>query len=253
MQSLKEKIKGGKLVLGTIISEVRNPNIGNLLAQAGFEFFVIDTEHGAYNWETVSDIIAGARGAGIPVIVRVPEIRREAIMKPLDSGAAGILVPNVNTVEQAKEVVEYAKYPPLGKRGVALRRAHSQYARVNAVEYMAKANDDVFVAVQAETPESIQNADAIAGVAGVDCVFASPLDLSVNMGIAGQVDHPRETMAMTQMLEACKKHKKVSGILSFDVLQLKPWIAKGVRMAVYSSDITMLADAAGDAVRDLKG
>jgi 2-keto-3-deoxy-L-rhamnonate aldolase RhmA len=253
MKTLKEKIKGGKLVLGTIISEVRNPNIGNLLSQAGFEFFVIDMEHGAYNWETVSDIIAGARGAGIPVIVRVPEIRREAIMKPLDSGAAGVLVPNVSTVEQAREVVEHAKYPAVGKRAVALRRAHSQYARVNAVEFMAKANDEVFVAVQAETPEAIQNADAIAGLAGIDGVFASPLDLSVNMGIAGQTDHPRETIAITQMLEACKKHKKAGGIMSFDQMQLKPWIAKGMQLVVYSSDITMLADAAGDAVRDLKG
>jgi 2-keto-3-deoxy-L-rhamnonate aldolase RhmA len=253
MQTLKDKIKGGKLVLGTIISEVRNPNIGNLLAQAGFEFFVLDMEHGAYNWETMSDIIAGARGAGIPVIVRVPEVRREAIMKPMDSGAAGILVPNVDTVELAKKVVEYAKFPPHGTRGVALRRAHSQYARVNAVEYTARANEAMFIAVQAETSEAIKNADAIAAVEGIDSVFASPFDLSVNLGVAGQVNHPRETMAITQMLDACKKHKKAGGILSFDALQLKPWIEKGMRMAVYSSDITMLADAAGDAVRDLKG
>lgn len=253
MYSMKKKLKDGAMVLGTFISEVRNPNIAYLLAQCGFDFFVVDNEHGTYGHEAVSNIIAAARGAGIAVIVRVPEIRREAIMKPLDSGASGLLVPMVDTPEQAREIVRLAKYPPAGNRGAALRRAHNVYARVDAVEYLAKANNDTFLAVQAESREAIENADAIAAVEGIDCIFAGPFDLSVSLGIPGQMTHPREIEAIDRMLAACQKHNKAGGVLAFDAESLKPWIAKGMQFVAYSSDINMLADAASSAVCALKG
>jgi hypothetical protein len=119
--------------------------------------------------------------------VRIPEIRRETILKPLDSGAAGLLVPQVNTAEQAKEVIQYAKYPTAGNRGVALRRAANMYARLDAAAYLQKANEDTFIAVQAESEQAIENIDAITAVDGVDCVFVGPFDLSVSLGIPGQV------------------------------------------------------------------
>ena len=114
MASLRERLKKGDLVVGLMVSELRNPNFVHMLGQNGYDFFILDNEHGAYSPETVSDIIAAARGAGIAPIVRIPEIRRESILKPLDSGAAGLLVPLVNTAAQAREVIFHAKYPPLG-------------------------------------------------------------------------------------------------------------------------------------------
>ena len=119
VSSFKQRLRDGDLLVGTLISEIRNPNVMYMLAQSGFDFVIIDCEHGAYSPETVSDLIAAARGAGVPAIVRICEIRRETILKPLDSGAAGLLVPQVNTVEQAREVVFHAKYPAEGNRGVA--------------------------------------------------------------------------------------------------------------------------------------
>ena len=150
MYQIKKKLQNGKLVLGTMISEVRNPNITYMLAQCGFEFVIVDNEHGTYSFETISDMIAAARGAGISVIVRIPEITRANILKPLDAGAAGLLVPMVNTVDEAQAVVSHAKYPPLGNRGAALRRPHNLYAKVNAAEYLEQANKNTFIAVQAE-------------------------------------------------------------------------------------------------------
>jgi 2-keto-3-deoxy-L-rhamnonate aldolase RhmA len=252
MRSIKRRVRAGELVLGTMISEVRNPNIAYLLAQAGFEFLIVDNEHGTYSSEAVSSIIAAARGGGIAVIVRVPEIRREAILKPLDSGAAGLLVPQVDTPEQAREIVRHAKYPPEGRRGAALRRAHSLYAEVDAAEYLARANEDTLLAVQAETPEAIENAERIAAVEGIDCLFAGPFDLSVALGIPGQLQHPREIAAIEAMLEACRKHGKAGGILGFDVAPLGAWIEKGMRFVAYSSDVSLLADAAAAGVRELK-
>ena len=132
MYSIKKRLQNGELVLGTIISEVRNPNIAYILAQSGFEFFIIDNEHGSYNQETIANMIAAARGAGISVIVRIPEISRQNILKPLDAGATGLLVPMVNNASEAEEIIRHAKYPTMGNRGAALRRPHNMYAKVNA-------------------------------------------------------------------------------------------------------------------------
>ncbi len=252
MYSIKKRLINGEMVLGTIISEIRNPNIAYMLAQCGFEFFIIDNEHGSYNPETISNMIAAARGADISVIVRIPEITRENILKPLDAGAAGLLVPMVNTAAEAKEVIRHAKYPTMGNRGAALRRPHNRYTKVNAADYLKQANENTFIAVQAETTEAIENIDEIASVDGVDCIFVGPFDLSISLGNPGQINHPDEIEAIEKIAAACIKHQKIPGILMFDQELLAKWIKQDFRFAVYSSDITMLADAASDAVKELK-
>jgi 2-keto-3-deoxy-L-rhamnonate aldolase RhmA len=252
MYNLKSRLKRGDLLVGTMISEVRNPNVAYMLAQSGFDFFIIDNEHGSYSPETLSDLMAAARGTGIAPIVRIPEIRRETILKPLDSGAAGLLVPQVNTAEQAREIMTHAKYPPAGNRGVALRRAHSLYKKVVAAEYLKRANEETFIAVQAETPTAIENLEAIVSVPGVDAVFVGPFDLSVSLGIPGETNHPRELEAINRVVEVCRKHRRVSGIQLFDLKALKTWVEKGMRFVAYSSDIALLADAAVSGVAELK-
>ena len=252
MSELKTKLKNGGLVIGTMISEIRNPNLVYMLAQCGFDFFIIDNEHGAYSPETISNMIAAARGAGISVVVRIPEIRREAIMKPLDSGAAGLLVPMVNTADQAKEIMRYAKYPPMGERGVALSRAHSSYGRPNAAEYLDQANQTTFIAVQAESPRAIENLESIASTPGVDAIFVGPADLSVGMGIPGQITHPKEVEAIETVLAICQKHDVVPGIHMSKRETLKDWIRRGMRFVTYSSDVDLLARAAQESLAHLR-
>ncbi len=252
MVSLRKRLREGQLLIGTMISELRNPNIAYLLAQNGFDFFILDNEHGSYSPETISDMIAAARGAGLPIVVRIPEIRRETILKPLDSGAAGLLVPQVNTKQQAEEVIWHAKYPPLGNRGAALRRPHSLYQRVTAAEYLKQANEDTLIAVQAETPQAIANLGEIASVPGIDAVFVGPFDLSVSLGVPGDLAHPQETAAIEKVIEVCQRQGLFSGIHLFDLTALQGWIKKGMRFVTYSSDVALLADAARTAVRDLK-
>jgi len=252
MYNLKKRLKKGNLLVGTMISELRNPNVAYMLSQCGYDFFIIDNEHGAYSPETLSDLIAAARGAGIAPIVRIPEIRRETILKPLDSGAAGLLVPQVNTAKQAEEIIFYAKYPPAGNRGVALRRAHSLYGRVKPAEYMKQANEETFIAVQAESPTAIENLDSIAAVAGVDAIFVGPFDLSVSLGIPGGVNHPREVEAIDRVIAVCRKRGTISGIHLFDLASLKKWVQKGMRFVTYSSDVALLADVAATGIGELK-
>ncbi len=252
MYSLKKKLRNGELVVGTMISEVRNPNLAYMLAQCGFDYFILDNEHGTFSSETVTNMIAAARGANISVIVRIPEITRENIMKPLDSGAAGLMVPQVDTADQAKEIIQHAKYPPAGNRGVGLRRAHSLYGRVKAADYLKQANEDTFIAVQAESAASIQNLEEIVAVPGIDAVFVGPFDLSVSLGIPGEVTHPKEIEAIDKVVAVCQRNQIISGILMFDLDALKPWLEKGMRLIAYSSDISLLADAAAKAVSELK-
>ncbi|MGB9698992.1 MAG: HpcH/HpaI aldolase family protein [Thermodesulfobacteriota bacterium] len=252
MVSLKKRLSDGQLLVGTMISELRNPNIAYMLAQNGFDFFILDNEHGAYSPETVSDMIAAARGAGLPIVVRIPEIRRETILKPLDSGAAGLLIPQVNTKQQAQEIIFHAKYPPWGNRGAALRRPHSLYQRVVAADYLKQANEDTFLAVQAETPQAIANLEEITSVSGIDAVFVGPFDLSISLEIPGDLNHPREIAAIERVIEICQRKGIFAGIHLFDLTALKNWIQKGMRFVTYSSDVALLADAARSAVHDLK-
>ncbi|MCX8011573.1 MAG: aldolase/citrate lyase family protein [Desulfobacterota bacterium] len=252
MVDLKKRLRNGELLVGTMISELRNPNIAYMLAQNGFDFFILDNEHGAYSPETISDIIAAARGADLPVVVRIPEIRRETILKPLDSGAAGLPVPQVNTKGQAEEIIFHSKYPPLGNRGAALRRPHSLYKRVVAGEYLRQANEETFIAVQAETPQAIANLEEITSVPGIDAVFVGPFDLSVSLGIPGDLNHPREIEAIEKVVEICQRRGIFSGIHLFDLAALKTWVNKGMRFVTYSSDVALLADAARNSVSELK-
>jgi 2-keto-3-deoxy-L-rhamnonate aldolase RhmA len=252
MEDLKRRLQRGELLIGTMISEVRNPNLAYMLAHNGYDFMIIDNEHGAYNPETVSDMIAAARGAGIAPIVRIPEIRRETILKPLDSGAAGLLVPQVNLLEQAQEIILHAKYPPLGNRGAALRRAHSRYRNVPAAEYMRQANEETLIAVQAETPEAIRNLEGIAALPGIDIIFVGPFDLSISLGIPGEVNHPREIEAIERVVEVCRQYGRASGIQLFDVPTIAKWVEKGMRFISYRNDVSFLADAAAAGIAELR-
>ena len=252
MLDLKAKLKAGALAIGTMISEIRNPNLVYMLAQCGFDFFIIDNEHGSYSPETVSDMIAASRGAGISVVVRIPEIRRETILKPLDCGATGLLVPLVNTADQAEEIIAHAKYPPMGNRGVALSRPHSLYTRPEAPSYLSRANESTFIAVQAESPKAIENLENIASIPGIDAIFVGPSDLSVGLGIPGQVTHPKEVEAIERVLEVCQKHHIIPGMHMSKLETLNEWIQKGMRFVTFSSDVDMLARSATHSVTQLK-
>ena len=252
MNDLKLRLKKGDLVVGTMISEIRNPNLAYMLARCGFDFFIIDNEHGSYSPETISNLIAAARGAGVLTVVRIPEIRRETILKPLDCGAAGLLVPQVNTAQQAKEIMVHAKYPPLGNRGVALSRPHSLYARPKAGEYLAQANEATFIAVQAESPEAIGNLKSIATTPGVDAIYVGPSDLSVSLGIPGEISHPDEVNAINRVVDVCQKHAIAPGIHMSNLEMLKAWIEKGMRFVTFSSDVDLLSGAAADGLAQLK-
>lgn len=250
---MKKLFENDGIALGMMLSCVSNPGAVTMLATAGMDYFILDMEHGPYDWSDMAAMISTARGVGIQPMVRIPEIRRETVLKPLDAGAAGLLVPMVETVEQAREIVRHAKYAPDGQRGTALRRGHSDFGRNPAVEYMARANAETMIAIQIESREALKNAEALAAVPGIDVLFVGPFDLSVDMELTGQASDPQMLESYRHVLAAAKDAGKVAGIHLFDVALAKTLMEEGFQLVSVSSDIDIIVDQTAANVAALRG
>src|SRR5512134_3181992 len=182
----RARLKGGETLLGTMLT-LPSGAVAEILAGLGFDWLFIDGEHGPLETRELNEILQ-AVGDKTACIVRVPEAAEVPIKRALDLGAHGIIVPQVNTAEQAADVVRWSRYAPDGARGVGLARAHGygQHFR----EYLSGANDEIAVIVQAEHARAVDNTAAIARVKGVDAVMLGTYDLSASLGTMGQVDDP---------------------------------------------------------------
>jgi 2-keto-3-deoxy-L-rhamnonate aldolase RhmA len=253
MYRIKATLKTEPLALGTFVSEIKNPNLAYVLAGAGFDHMIIDNEHSDFSDAEVTTLVAGARAAGLGVIVRIPEISRGAVMKPLDSGADALLVPCVQTPEEVRAVVDWAMFPPVGHRGCHPRRAANKFMVMGAADYMQQANQGVMIFIQIETGEALSNVDEIAAIPGVAGLYLGPLDMSIALGIPGKVSDEKVGQATRKMVDACKKHGLVPGKFVWDKHSVAEAKQMGVRLLTHSADVFMLADAAARAVKELKG
>lgn len=245
MNDLKERLRQGKPIVGTMITTFRNPDLAKILKVVGFDFFIVDCEHGPFDFSNVAGLFALGREAGMPGMIRIPEVRREVVLKSMEMGAAGILLPQTETVEQAKALVQYSKYAPLGNRGVSLLRAHTGYGKVsNARDYMDHVNEQTILMAQIESETGVENVEQILGVDGIDVAFVGPNDLTQSMGIIGQKDHPKYLQAIDKIIKAAKDNKKFSGIHLMSVSELKPYIEKGMTCNFWSNDLSLLMNAA---------
>jgi 2-dehydro-3-deoxyglucarate aldolase/4-hydroxy-2-oxoheptanedioate aldolase len=243
MNNLKERLKQEQKLTGTMVTVFKYPDIPRILKNCVFDFFILDCEHGFYDYDDVAHIFAVAREAGMPGMVRVPEVKREVVLKYMEMGAAGLLLPGAETVEQAKALVEHAKYAPLGNRGVSLTRAHTAYEKVNPAEYMKKVNEETILMLQIESVPGVENIDQLLDVEGIDAAFIGPNDLTQSMGIIGQKDHPMYLEAVDKIIETAKKKNKFSGIHLMSTEELETYIHKGMTINLWSSDINMLMTA----------
>lgn len=251
--NIKERLRRNEAVLGTMITVFDSPEIAKMLKVCGFDFFVVDCEHGHFDYSAVGNICALAREAGIPAVVRIPEVRREIVLKYMEMGATGLLLPNTDTVEQAQALVEYSKYYPLGNRGVSLLRAHTGFEKIDvATDYMKRCNDENILMIQVESPKSVENLDKILSVEGIDAAFVGPNDLSQSMGIMGQTDNPRFIEAVDHVIATAKAKGKYSGIHMMAVPALQPWVDKGMTLNLWANDVVMMMNAAKEGLAKLK-
>ena len=181
--NLRQHLKSGETLIGTMVQEVRTPAIAQILDQVGFDFFMLDMEHGALNLETAAEIMRAARLAGIPPLVRVAGPQYELIGRILDQGAVGVMLPRVESRADVDFLVQSIKYPPLGKRGMSSDAPHSGYRARPLAEFVEINNADTIAIAQIERKAAIENIDHILSVPGVDVALVGPEDLSVSLGL----------------------------------------------------------------------
>lgn len=242
--SLRQRLQSGDLLLSTMVGEVKSPILPHLLSVGGLDSFIIDMEHGTHDWSDMAALITVGKAVGLHSVVRIPEVRRETVLKPFDAGAAGILVPMVNTPEEAEAIVRWGKYPPVGVRGVSLRRGHNNFRPGPMVPQLEKANADTAIIVQIETGEAVDNIDALVAVDGVDAVFIGPNDLSVTLAVPGQLDSSEMTDAVDRVLAACRGTDVAVGFQAFSVEEARDLVDRGVRYLSYSTDTNAITDKA---------
>jgi 2-keto-3-deoxy-L-rhamnonate aldolase RhmA len=241
MTGIRERLNQGELVLGQLVLEFFTPGLGPMLDACGLDFVIFDMEHGRLDIGMLEQMIASCRGSKIVPMVRVPDLHFAPLSRVLDLGARGVMVPRVETREQAEEIVRALKYAPQGIRGVALGIAHDLY-RAAGAEFFPQANDEMPVIIQLETVKAFENLEAIVSVPGVDVAWIGHYDLTVSMGIPAQFDHPRLLKAMDDLVDACNRHGVAPGFLPPTQESAAHWISKGFRMISLGSDIGVFLD-----------
>jgi 2-dehydro-3-deoxyglucarate aldolase len=245
MKNLRQALRSGQTVVGTWLNS-GSPILAELLAAVGFDYVCVDAEHSAVDLPQTQALFQ-AIVSGNPdcaPMVRLHGVDYALAKRYLDAGARGVIGPLVNTAESARMLVNAAKYPPDGQRGVGFCRAN-QYGLSLGREVVA-ANEEIMVVVQIEHIEGVRNIEEILSVPGVDAVFVGPYDLTASMGITAQFDHPDYLKARETILEACKRHQVIAGIhvVEPNMDELFMMEREGYHLLAYSLDITMVMRSA---------
>ena len=215
------------------------PSLGTFTQMPGLDFVLIDMEHAPLSAQSAGELIAAARGSGITPLVRAREISRSAVLQPLDAGAMGLVVPCVETVEEVRELVQYAKYTPLGNRGFCPTRdggwGYAPHA-ASIPDYMETCNRETLLLPQCETAGCLEHIEEITAMDGVDGIFVGPFDLSIALGRPGEFDAPEVHEAILRVQAACRRHGKLSMIFTGGPAASRQRFAEGYDSATMGLD-----------------
>jgi 2-keto-3-deoxy-L-rhamnonate aldolase RhmA len=236
--SFRTRLRSGERLIAPLVT-LNSPATAELLAAVGFDWLFIDAEHSPLDTAQMQALMQAA--GTTPCVVRLSASDEMHVKRALDIGAAGIIAPQVNSVEHAERIVQAAKYAPVGQRGLGVARAH-RYG-LNIREYMQSANDDTAVIVQAEHRDALAQIEQIVRVAGIDGVLIGPYDLSASLGRPGSVDHPEVREAIARVRRACQSANLPIGIFGLTADAVKPYIEDGFTMIVAGVDTVLLANA----------
>jgi len=248
---LRDMMSDGKAALGTFFA-TGSADLVEIAALCGFDFCVIDCEHGPLSVESAQNLIRAAQLRGMTPVVRVPDGQPSTVLHALDVGALGVQVPQINEAEAAALAVRGAKYPPVGIRGTAFPRG-ADYGLGAGTDFFAEANRKTLVIVHCETVESLERLDEICAVPGIDVVFLGPYDMSASMGIPGQVDHPRVEAAARRVLEVTAKHGIHAGIYAGSGTKARERAEQGFRYITVGMDTVLFANVCKQVVEAFRG
>ncbi len=227
--------------MGTWVT-IGHPDVPDILEALGFDWLIFDGEHAPLGPESLSRMIQAIDGDKICPIVRVGAAEQYLIKAALDMGAHGVICPLVNTAAEAERVVSFVKYPPVGVRGVAPRKA-ADYG-LSFSEYLRTANDQTLVVAQIETKQAIENLEGILSTRAVDVAFVGPSDLTMSLGLYDDRNNPRVIDAMRTVIEACGRHGKIPGVLAATPDEAKRAVSLGFKFIGVGSDTRFLIGGA---------
>lgn len=246
--SFRKKLRQKKLLIGTF-QTLPCPEVAEILLETGFDWIFIDAEHAPYSLQDVQRILQTTEGR-CPCVVRVPLKDEIWIKRVLDTGPAGILVPHVNSVEDAQEIIQMCMYPPEGRRSCAISRA--QIYGMKLQEYVKNANQEMVVVLQIEHIDGVRNIESIVEVPGIAAVFVGPYDLSGSIGKLGDVTDPEVKESIKKVKTACERAGLAAGIFGVDAEAVKPYIEMGYTLIAVGADTLFLGAEAKQTLRLLR-
>ncbi len=249
--SLKQKLKNNELTVGSWVT-IGHQSVVEIMASAGFDWLTIDMEHSVIDLTMAQNLMGHIQAAGMKALVRVSKNEEVIIKRIMDAGADGIIVPMVNSREDAEQAVRYVKYPPMGKRGVGLARAQKYGTGFD--EYKQWLNDESVIIAQVEHIDSVNNLEEIISTPGIDGIMVGPYDLSGSMNVPGEYDRPEVKKALLKVEEVCKKANFPLGfhVIAPEYDKLKEKIDLGYSFLAFSLDFLFLGQKAREEMAKVK-
>jgi 4-hydroxy-2-oxoheptanedioate aldolase len=251
MENLKKKLAAGA-AYGTF-SKTNDPFFIEILGKSGFDFVILDCEHGPNDPRALLPLVLAARCGGLLPIVRVPALSAPDIQRVLDLGVAGVQIPQICNRKDAEAAVKFTRFHPLGERGVCRYVRAADYSLMEKPKYFAGQNAEVALIIHIEGAEGLSNLDAILEVKGLDVIFIGPYDLSQSLGVPGEIQHPKVVAAVKEIAEKCRAAGAVAGIFTDTVEAARSWREAGIRYIAHSVDVGIFAAGCRAAVEGLRG
>ena len=248
---LKKELQDGKIVFGPFM-KFTDPAAVEAMGFAGFNFVIIDEEHGPISLENAQNMVRAAESVNITPVIRVGNNEEALILRALDIGAQGIEIPQINSKSDAVKAVKSVKYSPQGERGVCRYVRAANYSSMDKFEYFKSANKETMIIAHIEGVEGINNLDEILSVPDIDVIFIGPYDLSQSLGVPGEVNHPLVKEKMKEVVLKCKENKVAVGTFADNVETAKSWVSLGVQYMSFSVDVGILYEASKKIVNDLR-
>jgi 2-keto-3-deoxy-L-rhamnonate aldolase RhmA len=248
----RDKLSRGETAFGCALQVYPSPEIVRTFAAAGFDYVFIDMEHGAFDLETVHDMIHAALASGITPIVRVGELLYSLVARLLDAGAQGIILPRVEEPDLLQEALSWMRFPPVGKRGFGVNATMIDYETRTFSEIIQHQNANTLAVAQFETMKAMERADDLLSVPGMDIAMVGPADLSISLGIPGQFDNPLLVSTVERLIEKCVRHKVLPGIQTRGTAMAKAWADRGMRFVGAGGEHALLLEKARETVKQLR-
>lgn len=249
--SMQKKLREGKNVVGPFI-KIASPEVIEIMGRAGFDYVILDCEHGPLDPLQSQDMVRAAEVVGISTVIRVGTNDPVMISRALDIGADAVQIPQIGSKEDAENAVKAAKFAPQGQRGVCAGVRAAQYSHLNKHDYFKKANEETMIIIHIEGEQAVNNIDEILSVDGIDVVFLGPYDLSQSLGISGQVDNPKLLEMMESITKKAKDKGKIVGVYVDNEETAKKWMDLGVQYISFKADTSIIYEACKGRVEKLK-